>query len=657
MDAILKSDLHVKDGAAPAKSSVFWRPTAQTGLVSWLTTVDHKKIGFLYGIFALFFFLVGGVEALLIRLQLMFPNGTVLTAQQYNTMFTMHGTTMIFLAVMPLSAAFFNFMMPLQIGARDVAFPRLNAFSLWTFVAGAIIINLGWFMHDGAPDGGWVGYAPLTSKTFAPDHSIDMWVMGLQLLGVASIAASLNFIVTIINLRAPGMTMMRLPVFTWMTLITAFLIVLSFPFITIALVELMMDRLFGTNFFEVSNGGMPILWQHLFWVFGHPEVYILILPAMGIVSEILPTFSRKPLFGYPIVVFSGASIGFLGFSVWSHHMFTTGMGTMATAAFSLATMAIAVPTGVKIFNWIGTLWGGHISMRTPMMFALGFVWMFMIGGFSGVMHAAAPADAQQQDSYFVIAHFHYVLIGGSIFALLAGIHYWFPLMFGRKVSEFWGKLSFWVIFVGFNVTFFPMHFLGLNGMPRRTYTYDANLGWNTANFVATIGALILGVGIFIYFAVMAYTYFKGEKVGKDVWDARTLEWSLPNPPPEYNYRVIPTVHARDAFWYIKQNQAQIAKEEAEHAKAEADHGGIHMPFQSIYPFVASLGLLIAAIGIAVIDHDPSPGFWGKKIGTAMMGGAVMLIGIYFWALEGNEGYHLHLGEEGHDSSDKHAARH
>ena len=657
MEAILKSDLHAKDTHAPAKSAIFWRPTAQTGLISWLTTVDHKKIGFLYGVFALFFFLVGGVEALLIRLQLMYPNGTVLTAQQYNTMFTMHGTTMIFLAIMPLSAAFFNFIMPLQIGARDVAFPRLNAFSLWTFVAGAIVINLGWFMHDGAPDGGWVGYAPLTSKTFAPDHSIDMWVMGLQLLGVASIAASLNFIVTIINLGAPGMTMMRLPVFTWMTLITAFLIVLSFPFITIALVELMMDRLFGTSFFEVSNGGMPILWQHLFWVFGHPEVYILILPAMGIVSEILPTFSRKPLFGYPIVVFSGASIGFLGFSVWSHHMFTTGMGTMATAAFSLATMAIAVPTGVKIFNWIGTLWDGRLSMRTPMMFALGFVWMFMIGGFSGVMHSAAPADAQQQDSYFVIAHFHYVLIGGSLFALLAGIHYWFPLMFGRKVSEFWGKLSFWVIFAGFNITFFPMHFLGLNGMPRRTFTYDANLGWNAANYIATIGALILGVGIFIYFAVMVYTFLKGEKVGKDVWDARTLEWSLPNPPPEYNYRVIPTVHARDAYWYNKQHKEEIAREEAEGAKAEAAHGGIHMPHQSIYPFVASLGLFIASIGIAVIDHDPSPGFWGNKIVVSMIGGVVMLAGIYFWALEGNEGYHLHLDDEGNASADKKAAKH
>lgn len=638
MDATAKSNFTGPDEhVAPKRASVFWRPTSKTGLMSWLTTVDHKRIGFLYGVFALFFFLVGGVEALLIRLQLAVPNNDLLTAQQYNELFTMHGTTMIFLAIMPLSAAFFNYMMPLQIGARDVAFPRLNAFSLWTFVAGAIIINLGWFMKDGAPNAGWFGYAPLTSSTYSPDRSIDMWVMGLQLLGVASIAASLNFIVTIINMRAPGMTMMRLPVFTWMTLFTSFLLILSFPAITIALVELMMDRLFGTHFFEISHGGMPILWQHLFWVFGHPEVYILILPAMGVVSEILPTFSRKPLFGYPIVIFSGATIGFMGFAVWSHHMFTTGMGTVATSAFALATMAIAVPTGVKIFNWIGTIWGGHLQMRTPMMFALGFIWMFMIGGFSGVMHAAAPADAQQQDSYFVIAHFHYVLIGGSLFALLAAIHYWFPLMFGRMVSEFWGKLSFWIIFVGFNVTFFPMHFLGLNGMPRRTFTYDTNLGWNTPNFIATIGALVLGVGIAIYFIVIIYTYFKGEKVKRDPWDARTLEWSLPSPPPEYNFAVTPTVHARDAFWYEKHHKEEIAKEKAVHAKEDEAHGGIHMPFASIYPLVASIGLMVAGIGIAVIDTN--------RLLVSIIGGVITVAGIFLWAHEGNEGYHLHADKE------------
>jgi cytochrome c oxidase subunit 1 len=642
-DALVKNDFITEGHPAPAKHLVLWRPTAKTGLMGWLTTVDHKRIGFLYGISALFFFLVGGVEALLIRLQLAVPNNDFLTAQQYNRMFTMHGTTMIFLAIMPLSAAFFNFIMPLQIGARDVAFPRLNAFSYWVFLVGAIIINLGWFMKDGPPNGGWFGYTPLTTKAFIPGHSIDMWVMGLQLLGVASIAASLNFIVTIINLRAPGMTMMRLPVFTWMTLFTAFLIVLAFPAITIALVELMMDRLFGTNFFEVSNGGLPILWQHLFWVFGHPEVYILILPAMGIISEIIPTFARKPLFGYPIVVFSGASIGFLGFAVWSHHMFTTGLGTMATAAFALATMAIAVPTGVKIFNWIGTLWGGHLQMRTPMMFALGFVWLFMIGGFSGIMHAAAPADSQQHDSYFVIAHFHYVLIGGSLFGLLAGIHYWFPLMFGRKVSEFWGKLSFWVIFIGFNTTFFPMHFLGLNGMPRRTFTYDSNMGWNDGNLIATIGALILGIGIAIYFGVMIYTYFKGERVGRDTWDARTLEWSLPCPPPEYNYAVIPIVHERDQWWYEKHHRAEIEKEKAIHAKEEASHG-IHMPFQSIYPFIASVGILIAAIGISVIDANPAAGIH-LKLGLVLVGFTIMFVGIYLWSLEGVDGYHIHPDAE------------
>jgi cytochrome c oxidase subunit I len=660
-DALAKSDFLGKEEHATSKSLVLWRPMAKTGLVSWLTTVDHKRIGFLYGLSALFFFLVGGVEALLIRLQLMVPNNHVLTAPQYNEMFTMHATTMIFLAIMPLSAAFFNYIMPLQIGARDVAFPRLNAFSFWTFLAGAIIVNLGWFLHSGAPDAGWFGYAPLSTRTYTPGHAVDMWVMGLQLLGVASIAASLNFIITIINLRAPGMTMMRLPVFTWMTLVTAFLIVLAFPAITIALVELMMDRLFGTNFFEVSNGGMPILWTHLFWVFGHPEVYILILPGMGIISEILPTFSRKPLFGYPIVVFSGAAIGFLGFGVWSHHMFTTGMGTMATAAFAMTTMAIAVPTGVKIFNWIGTLWGGHLQMRTPMMFALGFMWLFMLGGFSGIMHAAAPADAQQHNSYFVVAHFHYVLIGGSLFALLAGIHYWFPLICGRKVSEFWGKLSFWVIFIGFNTTFFPMHFLGLNGMPRRTFTYDGNMGWNEGNLVATIGAFILGVGVAIYFGVMVYTYFKGEQVGRDPWDARTLEWSLPVPPPEYNFLTIPHVHARDDWWYTKhpdKNHSHPAKatEGAEAAAVHADdaHDGIHMPFQSIYPFFAGVGILIAAIGIAVVDADPGPSVIGPKLGTVLVGAFIMVTSVYLWSLEGNEGYHIHPEEkEGHGAAPKH----
>lgn len=636
---------HEEEHAAETKRSwLFSRPDHKTGIVSWLTTVDHKRIGFLYGISALFFFLVGGVEALMIRMQLAVPNNDFISAQTYNEMFTMHATTMIFLAVMPLSAAFFNYIMPLQIGARDVAFPRLNGFAYWVFLAGAIVLNIGFFAKSGLPDMGWFGYAPLTatafSSEFAGDMSTDMWVMGLQLLGVSSVVGSLNFIVTIINMRAPGLTMMRLPVFTWMTLFTAFLIILSFPAITIALVEVMMDRNFGTHFFEVSGGGLPILWQHLFWVFGHPEVYILILPAMGIISEILPTFSRKPLFGYPIVVFSGAVIGLLGFGVWSHHMFTTGMGTVATAAFTLATMAIAVPTGVKIFNWIGTLWHGHLMMRTPMMFALGFVWMFMMGGFSGIMHSAAPADAQQQDSYFVVAHFHYVLIGGSIFALLAGIHYWFPLMFGRIVSEFWGKLSFWVIFIGFNVTFFPLHFVGLNGMPRRTFTYDDNMGWSSINMIATIGAFILGIGIAVYFGVMIYTYYKGAKSKRDPWDGRTLEWSIPNPPPHHNFDVTPNVHARDAYWYEKNHKAEIAAEKAKQAADDEAHGGIHMPSNSWFPVITASGMLLGAIFFC--NHN----FMG-----AIVGGVITFFGAWMWAVEGPGGYHLHPTKAGDGDAD------
>jgi cytochrome c oxidase subunit 1 len=647
--ALAKSDYHGgTEHAAPKPIELLPRPMTKTGLVGWLTTVDHKKIGIMYAAFAIAFFLIGGLEALLIRTQLMVPNNRFISAQLYNELFTMHGTTMIFLAVMPLNAAFFNLLIPLQIGARDVAFPRLNTFSLWVFVAGAIILNVGWLSYvfpsikAGAPDIGWFGYAPLTSKAFTPDFSTDLWIIGLQVLGVSSIVASLNFIVTIINMRAPGLTMMRLPVFTWMSLVTSFLLILALPAIAIALILVMFDRHFGTSFFEVAGGGQPILWQHLFWIFGHPEVYILILPPMGYVSEILPTFSRKPLFGYPIVVFSGVAIGFIGFGVWSHHMFTTGMGTVATAAFALATMAIAVPTGVKIFNWIGTLWGGHIVTRTPMMFALGFIWMFMLGGLSGVMHSAAPADAQQQDSYFVIAHFHYVLIGGATFALLAAIHFWFPKFFGRLVPEFWGKLSFWIIFVGFNVTFFPMHFLGLNGMPRRTWTYDANMGWNEGNFIATMGAYVLGVGIFTYFAVLIYTYFKGEKCGGDPWDARTLEWSIPSPPPEYNFKAIPTVHARDAWWYEKHHKEEIAKEKAESIKAEASHGGIHMPDQSWYPLIASIGLLIGGLAFAFYN-----------VPLALVGVGILFLGCYLWALEGPGGYHIHIDDKGNETVVRH----
>ena len=478
-------------------------PVAPTGLWSWITTTDHKRIGVLYGVTAFIFFLIGGFEALIIRLQLGSPNNTLVSAEVYNQLFTMHGTTMVFLAIMPLSAAFFNFIIPLQIGARDVAFPRLNAFSYWVFLLAGLFLNFSFvagplFGANGlsvAPNGGWFGYANLTSVQYSPGPNIDFWVLGLQILGIASLAAGFNFITTIINLRAPGMKLMRMPVFTWMSFVTQFLIITAFPVITIGLVFLLFDRVFGTTFYNVAAGGDVLLWQHLFWLFGHPEVYILILPAMGIVSEVLPTFSHKPLFGYAVVVYSGVLIGVVGWGVWAHHMFATGLGPIADSVFSASTMLIAVPTGVKIFNWIATMWGGRLEFKTAMLFAVGFVSMFIIGGLSGVMHASPPADLQQTDTYFVVAHFHYVLFGGAILGLFSGMYYWWPKVFGRRLREGLGKAHFWLLLIGMNLTFFPMHFSGLLGMPRRIYTYGAGLGLDTFNLISTIGAVVTAVAL------------------------------------------------------------------------------------------------------------------------------------------------------------------
>jgi cytochrome c oxidase subunit 1 len=619
-------------------ASALARPTAYGGLWGWLTTVDHKRIGILYGITALAFFVIGGVEALLLRLQLAQPEQALIEPALYNQLFTMHALTMIFLGVMPLGAAFFNFMIPLMIGARDVAFPRLNAFSYWTFLGGGLLLNWGW-LAGSSPAAGWFAYANLTSTTFSPDRGMDFYVLGLAVLGVSSTAAALNFLVTIINMRAPGMTLMRMPVFIWMSLITMFLIITAFPVITVGLIELGMDRFFGTNFFNPEAGGSPVLWQHLFWVFGHPEVYILILPAMGIISEVLPTFSRKPLFGYPVVVFSGLVIGFMGWMVWSHHMFTVGLGTVANTIFTLTTMSIAIPTGVKIFNWMATLWGGSIKLNTPMLFALGFISMFIIGGLSGVMHSIAPSDAQQQDTYFVVAHIHYVLFGGSIFALFTGIYYWFPKFTGRLMHEGLGKLHFWSTIIAFNITFFPMHILGLDGMPRRVYTYQAGMGWELGNLLATVGAFLIAISMLVFLHNMFRSVRKGELAGNDPWDARTLEWSIPSPPPIYNFIEIPQVHSRDAFWEqkypdgVKSIQGTAVSGQGGDAMDEsygpegAQKRGIHLPGPSYYPLVASIGLFIGAFGFT---YDF--GFWHVPI-LSVLGLIVTLIGVYGWALE------------------------
>jgi cytochrome c oxidase subunit 1 len=589
-----------------------------------LTTVDHKKIGIMYCVTAFIFFLTGGVEALIIRAQLARPDGTVVSADLYNQIFTMHGLTMIFLVVMPLGVGIMNYMIPLMIGARDVAFPRLNAFSYWVFVLGGIFLYSS-FILGGAPDGGWFGYAPLNQQL--PSHGMTFYSLGLQILGVASLAGAVNFIVTILNMRAPGMTMMRMPVFVWMSLVTSFLLLFAMPIIAVALFQLMFDRVYQANFYTVANGGDPVLWQHLFWLFGHPEVYILILPAMGIVSEILPTFARKPLFGYAAIVFAGAAIGFMGWGVWAHHMFAVGLGPVATSAFALSTMFIAVPTGVKIFNWLGTIWGGSIRFRTPFLFAMGFVAMFVIGGLSGVTHAIVPHDLEQTDTYYIVAHFHYVLFGGAMFALMAAFYYWWPKVFGHALGERLGKMHFWLWFIGFNLTFGPFHLLGLQGMPRRIYTYPDGMGWNFWNMLSTVGAYLIAFSVLVFIANVALSRRKAEPAGADPWDARTLEWSTPSPPPEYNFAEIPLVRDRDAFWdrkYVQPPEGAPRRvlaggADEEHSEHE-EH--IHMPSPSYFPIIAAFGLPI--LGYGAVYNNPL---------LMVAGGLIAMLGLFGWAFE------------------------
>jgi cytochrome c oxidase subunit 1 len=611
---------------ASAALKVLRRPTASSGLWGWLTTVDHKRIGILYGTTAFVFFLLGGLEALLMRAQLARPDGQVLTADQYSQLFTMHGLTMIFLVVMPLSAAFFNYMIPLMIGARDVAFPRLNAFSYWVFLSGGLFLYSSWLL-GGAPDAGWFGYANLSAQDLTT-HRMTFYSLGLQMLGVSSIAAAVNFIVTIINERAPGMSLMRMPLFVWMTLVVSFLLLFAMPVIAVALFQLMFARLYGATFYDPAAGGDPVLWQHMFWLFGHPEVYILILPAMGVVSEVLPTFARKPLFGYAAVVFSGIAIGFMGWGVWAHHMFAVGLGPIPNTAFALSTMFIAVPTGVKIFNWLATLWGGSLRFKTPMLFAIGFIAMFIIGGLSGVTHSITPADYQQTDTYYIVAHLHYVLFGGSIFGLFAGIYYWFPKFAGKLLNERLGKLHFWLMFIGFNLTFGPMHILGLQGMPRRQYYFSPGMGWDFWNLVSTAGAFTIALSTLVFMGNVALTMRRGRRAEADPWDGRTLEWSIPSPPPHYNFAEIPIVRRLDDFWHRKYAEDQkrrpvrvpVGAANGPNQGRETGHD-IHMPSPSYWPAVAAVGVPLIGYGI----------LYGWLLIAA--GAVAMLVGLYGWGLE------------------------
>jgi len=513
-------------------------PRRYGGWMEWLTTVDHKKIGIMYIWSAFFFFLTGGILALFIRLELAQPGMQVLGATQYNEFFTMHGTTMIFLFVIPMFAGLGNYLIPLMIGARDMAFPRLNAFSFWVALGGGIVLYSSFLWE--APGAGWTGYTPLSTSVFSPGAGVSVWILGLLLVGTSSLLGAINFMVTIVNMRAPGMTMTRIPLFAWALLATSAMVLFSTPVLTGALIILLTDRLGMTSIFS-SQQLDPRLWQHMFWFYSHPAVYIMILPAMGIVSEVLPVFSRKPIFGYKAIAYSSMAIAVMGFLVWAHHMFTTGIAPQLKLFFMIATMAIAVPTGVKIFNWIATLWGGQLDFKTPLLFIFGFLSMFVIGGISGVFQALVPINTQVQDSYYVVAHLHYVLFGGAVFGIFAGLYFWTPKIAGWVLNERWGKWHFWLMMIGFNLTFFPMHILGLEGMPRRIADYNPDLGWTRNNNLATVGGFLIAASVLVFLINLYLSHERKVKAGNDPWQANTLEWLTSSPPPDYNFETIPTV--------------------------------------------------------------------------------------------------------------------
>jgi cytochrome c oxidase subunit I len=526
-------------------------------LHQWVTTVDHKRLGILYILYALLFLVVGGVEATIMRIQLIRPLNHFVSPQVFNRMFTMHGTTMIFFVVMPVMFGFANYLVPLMIGARDMAFPRLNALSFWMTAFGGLLLYFSFVGGDGlygagnAPDVGWFAYAPLTSKTFSRGHSTDFWILSLLVSGFGSIGTAINIIATVLCMRCKGMSLAKLPLLAWLNATMAGLVILAVSPLTAAQIMLLVDRYLGGQFFDTQAGGSAVLWMHFFWVFGHPEVYVLVVPAFAFASEIIPVFSRKAIFGYPIMVAATLAIGFISMSVWAHHMFTVGMSAAGNTFFVLSTMAIAVPTGIKIFNWLATMWGGQIHFKTPMLFCIAFLFQFLIAGLTGVMQAAAPFDWQLTASYFVVAHFHYVIVGAILFTLFGAFYYWFPKMSGRMYDERLGKLHFWLFLIGFHLTFDFMHIPGILGMPRRIYTYEPGRGWDIWNLIVTIGVFFQAAAILVFIWNLLWSYFRGELAGNDPWDAWTLEWSIPSPPPAYNFADIPEVRSRRPLWDLK----------------------------------------------------------------------------------------------------------
>ena len=523
----------------------------------WVTTVDHKRLGLLYIGSGLLFFLIGGVEAALMRAQLAMPGNELLEPQEFNRLFTMHGTTMVFLVGMPIITGFGNYLIPLMIGARDMAFPRLNAWGFWMFLFGGLVLYMSYFASMGlygagtAPDVGWFAYAPLSGRAFSRGNATDYWVLGIMISGFGSISGAVNMIATTITMRCRGMTMSRLPLFVWMMLVVSFLILLALPVLTAAQVMLLFDRFLGAHFFDTQAGGDAVLWQHFFWFFGHPEVYILMIPGFAYASEIIPVFSRKVIFGYSFMVAATIAIGLVAVGVWAHHMFTVGMGRGLNIWFAVITMVVGIPTGIKLFNWIATMYGGKIQMKTPMLFCIGFLGQFLVAGLSGIMLSGAPLNWQLSDSYFVVAHFHFVLIGGLLFTIFAALYYWFPKVTGLMLSEKLGRWHFWLFLVGFHVTFTTMHVQGILGMPRRIYTYPGDRGWAIWNFISSAGVAFQIAGVLCFLAAVVLAFKRPRRAGPDPWNAWTLEWSTSSPPPAYNFLTLPEVRSRRPLWDLK----------------------------------------------------------------------------------------------------------
>ena len=526
-------------------------------LHSWVITIDHKKLGLMYMMMAIFFLLVGGAEIICIRIQLALPNNHFLSPQVFNRFFTMHGTTMVFLVGIPLVFAFTNYLVPLQIGARDMAFPRLNAFSFWmTFFGGMLLYYSfigggGLYGMGNAPDVTWWAYAPLTARAFSPGHATDYWALALIVTGIGTLGGAINTVATVICMRCKGMTLMNMPLLSWLMLVDSALLLIVITPLTAAQVMLLIDRYLGGHFFDTQAGGSAMIWMHFFWIFGHPEVYVLVFPAFAIASEVVPVFSRKAIFGYPAMVAASVGIAFVSLGVWAHHMFTVGMTSASNAFFVLSTMLVGIPTGIKIFNWLATMWGGKIRFQIPMLFCTAFLFQFLCAGLTGIMLAVAPWNWQLHNSYFVIAHFHYILVGAIVFNTFAGIYYWFPKATGRLMNEKLGKWHFWLFFIGFHMTFDIMHYVGFLGMPRWIYTYQADRGWNHLNLFISIGGIVQAIAVLIFAYNLIWSLFRGKAAGNDPWDAWTLEWSTSSPPPDYNFATEPVVHSRRPLWDLK----------------------------------------------------------------------------------------------------------